>query len=139
MDTSIAPGSPLGRMGVVGHLGDPAVDAVELGHQLAGKGLRVSGLGDPLYATDVDIGSATVTIGPRRDLYVDQSPLEAIDWVGTPVATEVAVQASAHGYVASATVHDDHLTWTEPHRRVASGQSVVFYDGDLVVGSATAA
>ncbi len=30
------------------------------------------------------------------------------------------------------------ILWTEPHRRVAAGQSVVFYVGDEVVGGGIA-
>ena len=33
------------------------------------KGLGVSGEGEPRYAVDVDIESATVTAGSKRDLF----------------------------------------------------------------------
>jgi len=32
----------------------------------------------------------------------------------------------------------DEVRWATPHRRVAPGQSVVFYEGDEVTGGATA-
>jgi tRNA-uridine 2-sulfurtransferase len=49
------------------------------------------------------------------------------------------VQCSAHGEPRPATVEAvdaDHVIvhWDEPQRRVAPGQSAVFYDGDTVLG-----
>ena len=113
-----------------------AVELVTIGQR---KGLGVSGSTEPLFATAVDASTATVTIGPRRDLLADASPIGALDWVAGPVTGTVDVQVSAHGRTAPATVHADEVRWVAPHRRVAPGQSVVFYDGDRVVGSATAA
>ncbi len=114
------------------------VDAVELVTIGQRKGLGVSGSGDPVYAVDVDVAGATVTIGHRRDLYVDRSVVVDLAWVGRPVSAAVQVQTSAHGATAEAVVEDDQVIWAEPHRKVAPGQSVVFYDGDLVSGSAIA-
>ena len=57
------------------------------------------------------------------------------------VAGAVLVQCSAHGAVQPARVRGNTVEWGAPHRRVAPGQSVVFYDVDdeIVVGSAFAA
>ena len=53
-------------------------------------------------------------------------------WVGEPVDGLVLVQSSAHGATRAATIEPDGaayvVTWTEPQRRIAPGQSVVFYD-----------
>ncbi|MGI9606936.1 MAG: aminomethyltransferase beta-barrel domain-containing protein [Acidimicrobiales bacterium] len=35
-------------------------------------------------------------------------------------------------------VHDDRVEWERSRDRIAPGQSLVFYDGDLVVGGAIA-
>jgi tRNA U34 2-thiouridine synthase MnmA/TrmU len=45
----------------------------------------------------------------------------------------------AHGEVAEARVIGDAIEWLAPHPRVAPGQAVVFYDGERVLGGATAA
>ena len=49
------------------------------------------------------------------------------------------VQTSAHGTPRWAAVDPDGVQWDEPHRRVAPGQSVVFYEGEEVVGGGLAA
>ncbi|HAZ56483.1 MAG TPA: tRNA 2-thiouridine(34) synthase MnmA, partial [Acidimicrobiaceae bacterium] len=48
------------------------------------------------------------------------------------------VQTSAHGSSDPAVLDGDLVRWSEPHMRVAPGQSVVFYDGDEVLGGSIA-
>ncbi|MFN3215022.1 MAG: tRNA 2-thiouridine(34) synthase MnmA [Acidimicrobiales bacterium] len=120
------------------------VDAVELVTIGQRKGLGVSGEAEPRYAVAVDIGTATVTIGRRSELFCDASPIDALAWTGVPEPGAVQVQTSAHGVTAAGrvTLDDDgvhRVEWVEPHRRVAPGQALVFYIDDVVVGSATAA
>ncbi len=115
------------------------VDAVELVTIGQRKALGVSGTGAPVFAVDVDVAAATVTVGGRADLLCAETALEDLQWVGPAFATTVQVQTSAHGRPAPAVVGDHTVVWAEPHMRIAAGQSVVFYDGELVVGSALAA
>ncbi|MEZ5238860.1 MAG: aminomethyltransferase beta-barrel domain-containing protein [Microthrixaceae bacterium] len=63
-----------------------------------------------------------------------------------PQDRAVTVQTSAHGraYPAHLGRSDPdegslEITWVEPRRAVAAGQSVVVYDGDEVVAGGTAA
>ncbi len=129
-----------------------AVDAVELVTIGQRKGLGVSGESEPHYAVDVDVAGATVTIGRRADLFCAASPVDTLAWVGAPVDGTVEVQTSAHGTTAEARVvpvsetGDDaeadgraRVEWSEPHRKVAPGQALVFYCDGLVIGSAIAA
>jgi tRNA-specific 2-thiouridylase len=56
-------------------------------------------------------------------------------WVDQAVTGQVLVQASAHGMPQPAVLEaldDDAVTvrWEQPQRRVAPGQSLVFYDLD---------
>lgn len=115
-----------------------AVDAVELVTIGQRKGLGVSGSAEPTYAVAVDAEAATVTVGRRGDLFCDETPVRDVAWVGEPSTQPVHVQTSAHGDVAEAVVGGDRVRWTSPHRKVATGQSVVFYAGELVIGSALA-
>jgi tRNA U34 2-thiouridine synthase MnmA/TrmU len=46
---------------------------------------------------------------------------------------------SAHGRPAPAVLGDDLVSFEEPQRRVAPGQSVVLYRGDEVLGGGIAA
>jgi tRNA U34 2-thiouridine synthase MnmA/TrmU len=49
------------------------------------------------------------------------------------------VQCRAHGAPFDATVRDGVVCCVRPQPRVAPGQAVVFYDGDVVVGGGIAA
>jgi tRNA-specific 2-thiouridylase len=114
------------------------IDAVELVTIGQRKALGVSGTGEPLYAVDVDVAAATVTVGSRSDLLCAETTVEDLRWVGPVFGTTVQVQTSAHGMPAAGVVSDRAVVWAEPHMRIAAGQSVVFYDGEVVIGSAVA-
>jgi tRNA-specific 2-thiouridylase len=118
-----------------------AVELVTLGQR---RGLGLAGGGTPRYAVDVDVASATVTVGSPRDLLVEEQPVACFRWAAGPVTGPVLVQTSAHGAPARATIVTGHdgaalVRWAEPHRRVAPGQSLVAYEGDEVAGGGTAA
>ena len=118
-----------------------AVELVTLGQR---KGLGLAGGGAPRYAVDVDVATATVTVGSRRDLLVDEQPVRGLRWAAGAVPGPVLVQVSAHGAAQPARVVPAGdpggavVRWEQPQRRVAAGQSVVAYEGDEVVGGATA-
>ncbi|HEY1116689.1 MAG TPA: aminomethyltransferase beta-barrel domain-containing protein, partial [Acidimicrobiales bacterium] len=59
-------------------------------------------------------------------------------WAHDPVAGPVEAQCSAHGTPHPATVTGTTVTFDEPQRRLAPGQSVVLYRGELVVGGGIA-
>mgnify|MGYP001270441259 FL=1 len=153
---------PLTPATVVDRTGAPVgrVDAVELVTYGQRKGLGLAGGTDPRYVVDIDrrAATATVTVGDRRDLLVDGETVGAPTWSDPGLArlaerrARVIVQTSAHGEPAPATLGragDEAgdgdgsggaavtITWDEPRRRVAPGQSVAFYDGDLVLGGGT--
>lgn len=118
----------------LGHV--PAVELVTVGQR---KGLDLAGAGQRRFVVDVDVAAATVVVGSRDDLDRDRLALTNVVWSDTPVAGPCLVQCSAHGDPRPATVDvvdAGHVTvrWHEPQRRVAPGQSAVFYDGDTVLG-----
>ena len=115
-----------------------SVDAVELVTVGQRKGMALAGGGAPRYAVHVDVPTATVRVGSARDLLVDATPVERFSWADCPVDGPVLVQTSAHGHVDPAVLDGDVVRWPAPRRRVAPGQSVVFYEGDEVVGGALA-
>ncbi|MDP6077099.1 MAG: tRNA 2-thiouridine(34) synthase MnmA [Acidimicrobiales bacterium] len=122
------------------------VDAVEMVTLGQRKGMDLAGGNTPRYATAVDTTTATVTVGPAADLFVDTTPVSGAGWANRPVEGRVLVQTSAHGKPASAFLQVESsveegqmlVRWDEPHRKVAPGQSVVFYQGTLVLGGALA-
>jgi tRNA-uridine 2-sulfurtransferase len=120
----------------------PAVELVTVGQR---RGLGLPGGGDRRFVIDVDVASATVTVGPSEALLVEEQRVTGCTWVDEPVAGEVLVQCSAHGEprpaVASLVGEGElRLRWHQPERAVAPGQSVVLYDlaDELALGGGTA-
>ena len=116
------------------------VEALELVTVGQRRGLGAIGGGSPRYVLDVDAESSSVTVGSRAELDSEITPLEDWRWMDGPVDGSVLVQTSAHGTAAAATIDPagSVVQWAEPRRRVAPGQSVVAYRGDIVVGGGTA-
>ncbi len=114
----------------------PAVQLVTLGQR---KGLGVGGRERPVYVVGTDVTAGVVTVGDRADLLVDSQAVGELSWVGEPATGSVLVQTSAHGVARPATFDGVQVLWQTPQQRVAPGQSVVFYDGDEVLGGGLAA
>ena len=112
------------RVGVV-----PAVELVTVGQR---KALGLPGGGPKRYVLDVDRAASTVTVGPEEELMRGTILVERPTWVDGAAAGPVLVQCSAHGPAQPATLVpiDGRIGvhWERPQRRVAPGQSVVFYD-----------
>ncbi len=113
------------------HVGEvPAVEMVTIGQR---RGIGLPGGGPKRYVVDVDVDRRTVVVGADDDLLDRALDVVAATWVDRPVEGRVLVQTSAHGTPAPADIGpgpDDSVVvrWHDPHRRVAPGQSVVFYD-----------
>jgi tRNA U34 2-thiouridine synthase MnmA/TrmU len=82
-----------------------------------------------------------VTLGRREDLLRDELVLRDLAWVdGAPAPDRVVqVQYRAHGDAVDATVVDGVVHFAARQPRVAPGQVVVAYDGDVVLGGGIAA
>lgn len=151
----LKPGRVVDTSGVeVGRV--PEVELVTIGQR---KGLGVSGGAEPRYAIDVDVATATVTVGSAADLLTDVVELVDVVWSDSrpEPGTAVLAQCSAHGrplpgaltpnpgfgvdLLRSAqqiegenrAMGEVTIRFDEPQRRVAPGQSVVLYDGDVVL------
>jgi tRNA-specific 2-thiouridylase len=103
----------------------PAVQLVTIGQR---KGLGLSGGPAARYVVDIDRAAATVTVGPPALLHVGGQRLAEVVWASAPVVGDVMAQCSAHGPALPASFDGERLLWRDPQRRVAAGQSVVFYD-----------
>ena len=112
-----------------------ALELVTLGQR---KGLGTGG-GPRRYAIAVDPSSRTVVVGDACDLDTDSVALSRPCWVHEPVDGPVEVQTSAHGAAVDGVVEGCVVRFARPHRRVAPGQSVVFYRDDEVLGGGIAA
>jgi tRNA-specific 2-thiouridylase len=128
------PGTVIDRTGeAVGHV--RAVELVTIGQR---HGLGLAGGTDPKYVVDIDVPSATVTVGNRSDLLVDHVELEHLDWVAGAEPGPLLAQTNAHGSPRACAVERETVRFDERARRVAPGQSVVLYAGDQVVGGGIA-
>lgn len=108
------------------------------------KGLGLA-MGRPVYVTGKDMASNTVTVGDNEDLF--STSLLANDWVFGPFDTltePIRCMAKARSRMAEqpATVYPDEngicrVVFDEPQRALTTGQAVVLYDGDTVIGGGT--
>jgi tRNA-specific 2-thiouridylase len=115
----------------------PAVEMVTVG-QRRGLGPAVGAR----YALSVDVQAATVTVAPADRLLVSEVRLDPVFWVREPPGGDESLlaQVSAHGEPVPARWEAaGRVCFERPVRKVAPGQSVVVYRGDLVVGGGTAA
>jgi tRNA-specific 2-thiouridylase len=110
--------------------------------QRAGLGVAPSRAdATPLYVVAVNVGSNTVTVGPRRALDRRELRLDRVNWIGGEVAPgeSLTLQLRSHAVPAPVTVAARAgsavtLRCEPPVSQVAPGQSGVLYDGDEVVG-----
>jgi tRNA-uridine 2-sulfurtransferase len=110
------------------------------------RGLRIgqpAADGKPRYVLDISPATGTVTVGSAEQLDVVGLTGEKARWCG-PVPRgpiECAAQIRAHGEAVDCVASYDgarlHVELHRPIRGVATGQAVVLYDGDAVLGSAT--
>jgi tRNA-uridine 2-sulfurtransferase len=100
------------------------------------RGLGVA-VGEPRYVVDIQPSTSTVVIGTRRDLRCSRVELRGTSSVsGGPIEGPVTAQYRAHGEPVPATVQPGHLTFDTPQEAVAPGQTIVFYQGERVLGGA---
>lgn len=108
------------------------------------KGLGIA-LGEPAYVCAKDMGNNTVTLGKNEDLF--KTVLRAKDWNFMPFETltapmRVLAKVRYRHIAQPATVYPEEngfarVEFDEPQRAITTGQAVVLYDGDTVVGGGT--
>jgi len=107
------------------------------------KGLGLS-VPDPVYVTEIDAGANRVKVGFQKDLEHCGLIADNVNWVSfspptRPMQVQAKIRYNSPPEPALLTVQDDNavkITFDRPQRAVTSGQSVVFYQDDLVVGGA---
>ena len=103
----------------------PAVEMVTVGQR---RGIGLPGGGPKRYVTAIDQTTATVMVGDEVDLDDGEMVVGDVVWADRPHVGDVMVQCSAHGATMRARLQGDTIRWHGPQRRVAPGQSVVFFD-----------
>jgi tRNA-specific 2-thiouridylase len=112
------------------------VDAVEMVTIGQRRGLGLEGGGPKRYVIDIDVAEAVVIVGDEGDLLMDETIVNDVSWVGDSITGRVLIQSSAHGDARPGLIMPENdsilIDWATPERRIAPGQSVVFYDADNV-------
>jgi len=110
------------------------IDAFTIGQR---RGVGVA-LGERRYVVDIDPASATVVVGDRAALQVDRVRLRDLH-LTRALPDRFVVQTRAHGRVTHARLEGDTVVFDAPQPRVAPGQVVACYDGELCCGGGIAA
>ncbi len=82
---------------------------------------------------DIDAADARVVVGGRAALLRDRVRLRDVEFARRPPA-DMLVQTRAHGHPTPARLDGDEIVFATPQPRVAPGQVVACYDGDLCCG-----
>ena len=106
------------------------------------KGLGLA-MGAPVYVCSKNIVENTVTVGPESALYAKTLIADNWNWLPFPALTQpmrVMAKARYRHIPQKATVYPAEngtarVEFDEPQRAITPGQSVVLYNGDMVVGS----
>ncbi len=105
------------------------------------KGLGLAA-GTPLYVVALDRERNRLVVGGAAEVFAheliaDDLNFIAMDELSTPVTAAAKIRYSAREAAALITPLGEgrvRVSFTEPQRAVTPGQSVVFYDGDIVLG-----
>ena len=104
------------------------------------KGLGLA-LGAPVYVCGKDMQANTVTVGPESALFDRIVYAEDVNWIAIPELKEplrVTARTRYHQTEQAATVYPAEngfrLEFEQPQRAPTPGQSVVLYQGDVVLG-----
>ncbi|MDE5584346.1 MAG: tRNA 2-thiouridine(34) synthase MnmA [Ruminococcus sp.] len=108
------------------------------------KGLGIA-LGRPMYVVEKNIEKNTVMLGDEVDLYTDSLIAVDVNLISVAEISEPMKVTAKTRYsqkeqnaVVSYIGNGEYVVdFEKPQRAVTSGQAVVFYDGDVVVGGGT--
>lgn len=106
------------------------------------KGLGA--FGKPMYVLAIDAQSNTVTIGDNPELFKDKIKIEAINFTSGRAPAqefrcEVKIRCAARPAGATLILDGDcgEITFDEPQRAAAPGQTAAIYVEDILIGGGT--
>ena len=99
----------------------------------------------PMYVCALDIPGNRVILGDDSDLFRSELEADHVNWIASaPPAGDIKVSAKIRykhkeSPATVVPISGDRIKviFEEPQRAITSGQSVVLYDGDIVVGGGT--
>jgi tRNA-specific 2-thiouridylase len=105
------------------------------------KGLGIAAA-EPLYVTGIDYNNNSVTVGVKEETYTDELAAGDLNWIAiTPPKQSFNAKArvryrhqEAEATVTPVGEKEVQVKFKTPQMAVTPGQSVVFYDGETVLG-----
>lgn len=105
------------------------------------KGLEIA-VGHPLYVTRMDVSTNTLWVGERSDVLSRELIAGHLNWIAVenlkaPMRVHAQIRSAHQAAVASITPSDHgkvRVRFDVPQWAITPGQSVVFYEGDVVIG-----
>lgn len=99
-------------------------------------------LGTPVYVTDIDPETNTITVGPRQELLAQTLTAGQINMIKVPRLTEERPieakirynDAGAPGLAWQERPDELRVAFAKPRRAITPGQSLVVYEGEDVIG-----
>jgi tRNA-specific 2-thiouridylase len=97
---------------------------------------------EPLYVVDIDPENNTLVVGPKHNLFSDTLIASNLNFLSTdrpaaPVRIEAKIRHNHKAAFALLTPLEGgrvKIVFDSPQLSITPGQSVVFYDGDVVLG-----
>ncbi len=108
------------------------------------KGLGISAK-EPLYVIEIDPEENAIIVGSKEELYQDELIASGLNWIAIekleqPLPVKARIRYAHPEAEATVTPLDKdkvYIKFKEPQMAITPGQAVVFYQGDVVVGSGT--
>lgn len=105
------------------------------------RGLEIA-FGKRMFVSDIDVRNNTVTLGEEKDLYSNTLTAADVNFIpfdslNGELRVTAKIRYNSEDSPATITPGENgevNVVFDVPQRAVAPGQSVVFYDGDTVVG-----
>lgn len=104
------------------------------------KGLGIA-LGKPAFVIDIDYENNTVVLGDNEDLFKDELKLYDYNFINDEynkdnikLSAKIRYAAKEESIAINKEANHILVKFDNPVRAITKGQSVVFYDGDILVG-----
>lgn len=108
------------------------------------KGLGIT-TAKPLYVIAIEPERNAVIVGTKKQTYTDELAADNLNWIAismpeNPANFKASIRyrhPEAEAIVSPRDENTVDVKFTEPQMAVTPGQSVVFYDGDTIIGGGT--
>ena len=107
------------------------------------KGLGIAAR-EPLYVTAIDRERNTIVVGTKEEVYGDELVASDLNWIAIeglerPARMKARIRYLHQEAEALVTTLDDgvRVRFDQPQMAITPGQTVAFYDDDVVVGGGT--